>query len=110
MGIQRCWAVSTLTAQLTKAFALQVARLVGTILIVQMFALKIEVGRRRRKSGGDARSWAADSEPPSEASRQRCRSWQTERLGGSGCAAAMGCSQALRNASAGHNVAPVPPS
>lgn len=43
MGRQRYRAVSTLTAQLTKALILQVTSLVGTILIVQMFASKIEV-------------------------------------------------------------------
>jgi len=37
----RGWDVSTLTAQLTKSFVLQVTSSVGTILIVQMFALKI---------------------------------------------------------------------
>lgn len=43
MGRQRYWAVSTLTAQLTEAFVLQVTSWIGTILIVQTFALKIEV-------------------------------------------------------------------
>lgn len=43
MGRQGYRAVSTSTAQLTQAFVIKVTSLVGTILIVQVFALKIEV-------------------------------------------------------------------
>ena len=43
MGRQGFCAVSTSTAQLFKAFVIKVTSLVGTLLIVQIFALKIEV-------------------------------------------------------------------